>query len=335
MKLKRMLCAALALCMLALPLTGCTNKDKNDGDIAPPATNDNQDNQNKSGPIAIVVPAAEHGWMAGIAYFAEQKCKELGLNEGDGYKLVTSSNANEQANQIDEMISLKPAAIVLLPHNDEVSVAAQKIVDKDIPLVVFDRKVDADYTAYVAGDNPDMGAQSAEYMGEKLGGKGTIAVLNVPSSGSVSTERVDAFKKVMSEKYKDIKLVDITAADFTQEAGLKTAADALVANQTLDAIFSIDDESSLGILQAIREAKRTDIKYLSGGGGGQAYFQKIQTETAPECFTATYSPSMIGDAVELAKDIKEGKKVEKENIIPPDIVTKDNVSKFLDKNSPY
>ena len=332
--MKKVLCMLLAVAMLALPMAGCTS-----GGSGTPSSEANASEGGsttaKKGPIAIVVPSADHGWLAGVAYFAEQKCKELGLEEGTGYKLVTSANVNEQANQIDEMISLGASAIVLQPHNDEVSVAAQKIVDAKIPLIVFDRKVNVDYTAYVAGDNPDMGTRSAEYMGDKLGGKGTIAVLNVPSSGSVSTDRVDSFKKVMSEKYPEIKLVDFTADDFTQQSGLKTATDMLTANKSVDAVYSIDDESSLGILQAIKDANRTDVKYISGGGGGQAYFQKIQGETQPECFTATYSPSMIKDAIQIAQNIADGKSVDKDNIVPPTIVTKENVGDFLDANSPY
>ncbi|WP_369385646.1 substrate-binding domain-containing protein [Lacticaseibacillus camelliae] len=71
----------------------------------------------------------------------------------------------------------------------------RRLLTKKIPLVVFDRKVDADYTAYVAGSNPQIGEKSAEKIGDELDGKGTVAILNVPSSGSVSAERTDGFKK--------------------------------------------------------------------------------------------------------------------------------------------
>ena len=340
--MKKVLCAMLAAVMVTMSLASCGDNGGSSSDASPSDSQSsastpegNNTTANPDGPIAIVVPAAEHGWMAGIAYFAEQKCKEMGLEEGTGYKLVTSANVNDQANQIEEMIDLGASAIVLLPHTDEVSVAAQKIMDAKIPLVVFDRKVTGDYTAYLAGDNPGIGTESAKLMGEKLGGEGTIAVLNVPSSGSVSTERVDAFKAEMTKSYPNIKLVDFTADDFTQQSGLKTATDVLVANEKLDAIFSIDDESSLGILQAINDAGRTDIKYLSGAGGSQTYFQKINEAEGIELFTATYSPSMIKDAIQAAKDIVDGKDVPKDNIIPPTIVTKDNVSTVLDANSPY
>lgn len=327
--MKKFFALFLSCIMCVSVLAGCGNKENSSSSVNSGAS------QELSGPIAIIIPSASHGWMAGISYFAEQKCKELNLDEGKGYKLMTSANVNEQANQIEEAISLNPSAIVLLPHTDEVSVTAQKISDKNIPLVVFDRKVEADYSAYIAGDNAGIGTKSAEYLGEKLGGKGTIAVLNVPSSGSVSVERVDAFKEKMSESYPDIKLIDMTASDFTQQSGLKTMTDVLTANEKIDAIFSIDDESSLGMLQAISDSKRTDIKYVTGAGGSQSYFAKIKENEQPLCMTATYSPSMIKDAVAAAYDLAQGKTVEKDNIITPSVVTKDNVSEFIDENSPY
>lgn len=288
--------------------------------------------QDEPGELAIIIPGAEHGWLAGVAYFAELKAEELGI---ENYRILTSSNVNEQASQIDEVLAQEVGAVVLLPHTDELSLSAQKLVDADIPLIVFDRRVDVDYTAYVAGSNPEIGEVTAELLGEELEGSGKIAVLNNPSAGSVSYERVDAFKAVMEENYADIELVDMTVENFTQEAGLSVATDMLVANPELDAIFSIDDESSLGILQAIKDGGREDIQFLSGAGGSQAYFQQIADSEDINLFTATYSPSMIGDAVEEAWKVLNGEDVEQDQIVSPTIVNSDNVDEFLDENSPY
>lgn len=282
--------------------------------------------------IVVVIPQAEHGWLAGVAYYAEQKAKELDIKD---FRIVTSANVNEQASQLEELINQKVGAIVVLPHTNELSLVAKKVVDAKIPLIVFDRKVDSDYSVYVAGSNPAIGELSAEHIGAGLEGKGKVAVLNNPSSGSVSTERVDAFKKVMSEKYADIQLVDMTVNSFTKEEALRVATDMLVANPELDAIFSIDDESSLGILQAVKDANRTDIKFISGAGGSQAYFKMIESETNIDLFTATYSPAMIGDAVEQAYKVLNGETVEKDQIVAPTVVTKENVKDLLDEKSPY
>ena len=128
--------------------------------------------------IGISILAADHGWLAALSYNAEEKIKETGING----KILTSSNINEQASNIDDLIGMNPSVIVLEPHTDEVKNAAQKIVDADIPLVLFDRIVDVDYTSYVTGNNPMVGTVVAEYLGEKLGNEGIIAVHNVRSA---------------------------------------------------------------------------------------------------------------------------------------------------------
>lgn len=285
----------------------------------------------KDGPVGIAILAADHGWLAALSYNAQIKVKELNLD----HKLLTSSNVNEQSTQIDELIALDSSVIVLEPHTDELAVSAKRIVDAGIPLVLFDRIVDVDYTSYVTGNNPMVGTSTAEYMGEKLGGKGKIAVLNIPSAGSVSTERVDAFQKVMAEQYPDIELVDFQAANFTQEEGLKVGSDLLVQHDHLDAIFSIDDESSLGLLRAIKDAGRTDIKYISGCGGSQTYIDKIKNEEDIHLFSATYSPKMIKDAIDVAVDVKDGKSVEKDIFINPTIISRENADDHIDTESPY
>lgn len=333
MKIKKILALALASLMVTAAFAGCSKSTTSSSGTSSASSSAKSSSK---GPIGIVVPSADHGWTAALSYYAQQKCKELGLSEGTGYKLLTAADANGQANQIDQLISLKCSVIVLDPLNDQVSVAAQKIMNANIPLIVFDRKVTGSYTAYVAGDNKGMGVNAAKYLGEKLGGKGTIAVMNTPSVGSVNSDRVNGFKEVMKSKYPNIKLVDVTESGYTQQAGLKAATDMLVANKSIDAVFSTDDEPSLGILQAVKDAKRTDVKYISGGGGNQAYFNKIKTESDITLFTETYSPSMIGIAIEEANSLVNGKSItEKDKTIAPEFVSKDNVSKYLDAKSPY
>lgn len=320
---KKILSLMLCATTVAILLTGCGSKAQTQTTSA--------DASAKKGQIAIIAPSAEHGWLAGVTYYAEQRCKELGLD----YKIYQSKNVNAQANDISDAIAAKSAAVVMFPHNDEVAVSAKEITDAGIPLVVFDRKIDVNYNAYLSGNNADIGKASADTIGDYLKDKGTVAVENVPSSGSVSTERVNAFKDEMGKKYPDIKLVDFNADGFSQEQGIKTATDLLTANPTLDGIFSIDDESSIGFLQAISEAKRTDIKVVSGAGGSQAYFDKIEKSKDIKLFTATYSPAMMKDVIDLAADILNGKKVEKDTVKATTIVTSENAAKFIDANSPY
>ena len=333
---KRVLAVLMVAALTVAMCMGCgKSTDDAEKEEGQKAKTTEEEGNTEDGLIGISLPSADHGWMAGCIYSAQEEVKTLGLEEGSGYKILTSDSVNDQANDIDELISMGCSSIVLLPHNDEVSVAAQKIMDENMNLIVFDRKVTGDYTAYLAGDNAGIGREGAKYLGDALKGKGTIAVMSVPSVGSVSVERTEAFTNQMKEDYPDIKLIEVTADGFTQEAGLAMATDMLVANPEIDAVFSIDDEPSLGILKAIQEAGRTDIKYISGGGGAQTWYEKIQTETEINCFTETYSPSMISDAIALAQKIQQGEEFEKDTILAPETVDASNVADFMDANSPY
>ena len=284
------------------------------------------------GLVGISVPGATHGWVAATAYFSEKTAKELGLN----YKLVVSANPVEQANQLTELVDMGCDVIILFPHNNEVTVAAQEVLDAGVPLINFDRVVNVDATAYLAGDNPGMGTEGGKYIDEKLGGEGKVVIIGVPSWGDINTERVDAFKAYIAENAPGIEIINEYAANTAaQQDGLTVMADALTANEEIDAVFSVDDELSIGILKAIEEAGRTDIKVVTGGGGMQEYFKLIEGQNDIWFASALYHPSMISTCVEMAKDLLDGKEIEKTTIIPSVIVDRDNVSGYFDEGSPY
>ena len=283
------------------------------------------------GEIALVLQRAEHGWMAAVTYYAEKHCKDLGLN----YKVYLSDNVNEQAGQIEEAVTNGAKAIVLSAHNEEVSLACKKAVDEGVILISFDRVVDY-LTAYIGGDNFGLGVAYGTFICENLGGEGIVALQSVPSVGAVSQERVDGFYSVANE-YPGITVIEFATEGYQQEQGLKAAADLLTANPHIDAIASQDDESSVGFLKAIDDAGRTDIKYISGCGGMQSYFHTIEEygKGDLQLCTATYAPSMITEAIDLAVEALNGVEVAEKNIIPTNLVSADNVADFYDENSPY
>ncbi|MCI2129109.1 MAG: sugar ABC transporter substrate-binding protein, partial [Sphaerochaeta sp.] len=102
-----------------------------------------------------------------------------------------------------------------------------------------------------------------------------------------------------------------------------------------DAVYSMDDETSIGAIQAIREAGRTDIKVITGGGGSQEYFKMMPENPDIWIESALYSPAMVRDAVDIAVEILDGGKPEAVKIIPTTIVDRSNYTEFLDANSPY
>ena len=280
--------------------------------------------------IGILAPAVTHGWVGGVAYHAEQRCKEL-AGEVE-YKLYTSTNAEEMTAQLDDLKTWGAQAIVAFPQWEGMEVPIQAAINEGIYVVNFDIDIAAEGVYKVTGDNEGMGVEGAKYIVDKIGTEGIVVALTVPTAGSVNELRMKGFTETMKEIAPNVQIIEYASA-FTREDGLKDMADILIANPKIDAVFSLDDETSIGALQAIADAGRTDIKAITGGGGGQEYFQIIADSKDINACSALYSPLMVKDAVDAALALLKGETVDAVKVIPTTIVDRTNVDQYLDPNN--
>ncbi len=280
--------------------------------------------------IGILAPAVTHGWVAAVAYYAEQRCQELGLD----YTVATSNNAEEMTTQLSDLLVWGADAIVAFPQWEGMEDPIQEAVDAGVIVVNFDIDIAVDGVYKVTGDNYGMGVAGAEYIVDKIGTEGTVVALTVPTSGSVNDLRMQGFTDTMAEIAPDIEIKEY-ATQFTREAGLADMADILTAEPEIDAVYSLDDETSIGALQAIDEAGRTDIQVITGGGGCQEYFNMMPEYENIWVQSALYSPAMVEDAVDMAVALLNGEEVESPLTVPTAVVDRDNYTEYLDENTPY
>ncbi len=311
--MKKVLALALALCMiLSLGAVSAFAEDAK---------------------VGIAAPANTHGWVAGVEYYAEKYCKDNNLT----YKITESADAAEMAANLDDLIAWGATVIVSWPQWSGMETKMQEVIDSGVPVVNFDVDVDCEGIYKITGDNYDMGYQSAKYITDIVGDGAIIAVLDVPSSGSVCELRKAGFYAYLDEiGYDKSNIFESQEAAFTRDEGLRDMADILEAHPQIDAVFSMDDETSIGAIQAINEAGRTDIKAITGGGGMQEYFRLINSDEgkAVGAASALYSPSMVVDAIKTAIKLMNGEKVEESVVvIPTTIVSAENVEDFLDANN--
>ena len=280
--------------------------------------------------IGILAPAVTHGWVGGVAYHAEQRCKKL-AGEVE-YKLYTSTNAEEMTAQLDDLKTWGAQAIVAFPQWEGMEVPIQAAINEGIYVVNFDIDIAAEGVYKVTGDNEGMGVEGAKYIVDKIGTEGIVVALTVPTAGSVNELRMKGFTETMKEIAPNVQIIEYASA-FTREDGLKDMADILIANPKIDAVFSLDDETSIGALQAIADAGRTDIKAITGGGGCQKYFQVIKDTTDVAACSALYSPLMIRNCFDVALSVLGGEEVEAVTVIPSQVVDASNVDEYLDPNN--
>lgn len=320
--MKKMIAFLLAVLLALTVFAGCSTEPNG------------ETGSKKSGKIhvGIAAPDVTHGWVAGVAYYAEKYCKENNID----YKITTSSDAAEMMTNLNDLVTWGADVIVTWPQWSGMEEAVQEILDQGIPVVDFDVEINCEGIHKVTGNNYDMGYRSAKYIVEKVGVAASIAVMDVPSAGSVSKLRKEGFYAYLDEiKYDKSNIFEVSETGFSRDAGCKDMADILESHAKLDAVFSLDDETSIGAIQAITEAGRTDIKAITGGGGMQEYFRMIADEKYASLglSSALYSPSMVIDAIKTAIDLHNGKTCEAVIVIPTTVVTADNVENYLDPNN--
>jgi ribose transport system substrate-binding protein len=284
--------------------------------------------------IGISLPAATHGWMGALIDSAEKQAKALKESDGIEYVMTNAADPNKQANDVDDLIAQDVDVIVMLPiESAALSPVGQKVKDAGIPLVIVDRELENDAaTVVVKGDNEGIGVNAGKYFVEKLNGKGKVVEITGPPS-SVTEQRGAGFKEAMESS--DIEVVASQSGDFSTEKSLEVMQNILQAHPEIDAVFTQDDGMALGVLQAIKEAGRKDIQFVTGAGGGKAVFEDIKEDGL---ITATflYSPTMVEDAVKIAADIAKGKKPAESMVVKEATqVTKDNVDEFYDSESKF
>jgi ribose transport system substrate-binding protein len=170
-------------------------------------------------------------------------------------------------------------------------------------------------------------------MKQKLGGKGDIVVIRglpIP----IDEARVNAFNEAI--KGSDIKVIDSQFGNWSRDDAFKVMQDFLTKHPKIDAVWAQDDDMVVGILKAIEQAKRTDIKFVVGGAGMKEMIQKVMAGDSMVPVDVLYPPAMVATAMDLtALGIEENMPVRGNYILNATLVTKDNAKNFFYKDSPF
>jgi ribose transport system substrate-binding protein len=296
--------------------------------------------QNNKVVLGVAIPAATHGFTGGIVYWANQAKKDLEkANPNLQVVVKTAANASEQANQLQDLVTVnKINALVIFPFESAaLTKPVAQVKGKGVYVTVVDRGLTdtSAQDAYVAGDNTAFGKVAAEYIAKDLGGKGSVVALRgIPTT--LDNERMDAFNGVL-KSHPGIKLLDAKHANWNRDDAFKVTQDFLTRFKQIDAIWAADDDMAVGVLKAIEQAKRSDIKLVFGGAGAKGMVKTLMEGSNPLIkANVSYSPKFIYDAVRLTAEARlKGEKLPPTTIIPSVLITRDNAKSFYYPDSPF
>jgi ribose transport system substrate-binding protein len=329
MKIKRALLNAVALLSIGTLLISCKPSET--------STNGATAKRMK---IGVSIPSADHGWTAGVGYWAKQA---MALHPEVDWIFQTADTPQKQTDDIQTMLERHVDGLVILAtESAPITPIAEEAHRQNVFIVNVDRGFAKPGVAdiFLEGDNKAFGRKSAEYMCKKLGDKGNIVILEgIPCT--VNTDRVTSAKAVFAQ-HPDIKILADQPADWSRQKGLEIMQTFLTQNPHIDAVWAQDDDVALGAIQAIQEAHREKEMWVFGGAGMKDVIKKVMDNDPMIPGDITYPPSMIGAGIHLAASVlRDGHKAELAPMIPKhlvldvEVVTPENAKNFYFPDSVY
>ena len=288
--------------------------------------------------IAVSIPAATHGWTGGVVYHAEQAEKEIEAAFPHIDVVVkTSPSATAQVSALEDLTAgQKLDALVILPFtSEELTGPVEQVKAKGTFIAVVDRGLTdpAVQDLYVAGDNIAVGANTAKWMADKLGGEGKVVVLRgIPTV--IDDERIQGFTEVMKDT--KIEILDIQYANWNQDEAFKLMQDYLAKYPHIDAVWANDDDMLLGVLEAVKQSGRSEIKYALGGNGMKDVVKMVMEENAMTPISTPYPPSMIKSAIYMVAGQFNGQAPMRGSFkLDAPLITPQNADQFWYPDSPF
>jgi len=288
--------------------------------------------------VAVSIPAADHGWTAGVVYHAQAATKQINAAfPGVEVIVKTSPSATAQVSALEDLSAgRKLDALVILPYSsEELTTPVKAVKDAGTFITVVDRGL-SDATIqdlYLAGDNIAVGRNTAKYMIDKLGGKGNLVVLRgIPTV--IDDERIKGFNDAIQGT--ELKVLDIQYANWNSDEAFKLMQDYLAKYPQIDAVWANDDDMLLGVLEAVKESGRKDIKLALGGNGMKDIVKKVIDGDAMTPVETPYPPAMIKTAIYMTVANLIGQAPVRGTVkLDAPLITQANAKEYYFPDSPF
>jgi len=288
--------------------------------------------------IGVSIPAATHGFMGGLNWHAQEAEKRLeAAHPNIDLIIVTASDPSDQASDLEDLVSVQQInALVVLPFESEpLTEPVKQVKATGAFITVVDRGLSEPgiEDVYVAGNNTEMGKISAEYMKSRLKEGDNIVILRgIPTV--LDTERFDAFMAEIEGS--GINVLDNKFANWNRDDGFEVMQDFLQRFPDIDGVWAQDDDITLGVVEAIKQAERQDQMFVVGGAGMKEIVKGVMDGDPLVPVDVLYPPAQIATAMDLTvAHFTSNGPVRGRYILGAPLITKENAAQFYFPDSPF
>ena len=236
-------------------------------------------------------------------------------------------DVDKQNEQIYKFIDQKVDGIFINPIDfEQIEPALQAAKRANIPVIIIDAPVSDEslVNCTIVSDNYDAGVQCAKDMMERLDSANIVLLKHTTAKSA--KERIEGFLSVIdnNEKY---KVINEAECDGQLEIAMPKMQEIIKQTPDIDVVMALNDPSALGALAALEKNNKNDVMVY--GIDGTPEIKALIGRNQMIVGTVAQSPIKMGQiAVENMYNILNGKKVEKNIIIPISLINKENLFKY-------
>ncbi len=293
-----------------LILTACQSSTEDDGKLV----------------IGVSMLSMQNEFIVNVADEIEKKAAEMGVR----LILVDAErSALKQMEQVESFIAQGVDAIILNPCEVEASSpAVSRALASNIPIINVNSETSVKPTAFVGSNDVESGRIAMTHIAEKLGGEGNIVIIHGFMGQAAQIQREKGAKEVLSS-YPNIRVLAEQTGEWDRSKSMDLTQNWIQSyGNEIDAVFAHNDEMGLGAVKALENAGMKDKVIVVSVDAIQDALQAVKKGTLDA--TVFQNAQKQGAAAVLtAIKLARGEAVDKQVLIPFQLVTKDNIDEVL------
>lgn len=330
-KLNQLIILLIMTILIGVLVAGCGSSKKSSG------TTGNA-TEKKTGGFKIALSNGYFGnsWRSQMLNTAEAYFKKRKAAGDISEYYISSSGTDPQAqiNEIRNMISQGYDAIVIESTSPTALIPVVKeAVDRGIIVTTFEDIVNSPEAYKVIVDLEEQGAKRAQFLMDKIGGKGNILVIEGLEGVYATMERDKGQQKVL-DKYPDVKVLKKGYGKWDD------ATTAVLMNDMLSAFKGTQIDGILNegcnenaVIKALKQHGLDPTKIAMTGDMQNGYF-RFMVEEGVDGYGAGDPPLMVCPAIDIAIRVLKGETVDKLTKLEIPVITKENAKKYYIPEAP-
>jgi ribose transport system substrate-binding protein len=214
------------------------------------------------------VPAA---WSKGID-------EVLTPQKNVDYKLLDGQNKLDVQVSLMETLINQGVSTIFLQPIDSVALAPSISKAKRASIGVITLNIDATepHAAHVEMNHYFGAMDIAKAMGDAMGGKGKVAILNAPPGIIIRDQRTNGFVDGLKKHHPQIQIVADQVADWDRKKAQDVLHTILVAHPDLGGVYGVNDSMALGAVDVAKEKGLIGKLVIFGNDGETAALESIE-----------------------------------------------------------